>query len=67
MKTSTKSSTAASPGTFNVEAKLIIKCPGKMSTRRRANIAAWLKKAAKDLEEHGRQYTNGWFRARYLT
>lgn len=45
---------------------LTIKEPGKMSRKGRAEIAAWLRRQANNLNNLGDQYTDGRFTARYL-
>lgn len=49
----------------NTATILTIKSPGNMTKRGRRDIAAWLRRAADDLEELGADYTEGRFIARY--
>lgn len=47
-------------------AVVTIKAPGRMTARGRRDIATWLRQQAAHLLRHGKDYTEGTFRGRFI-
>lgn len=47
-------------------ARFSVKAAPKMTKKGRAEIACWLERQARMLRKHGKDYTDGWFTARWL-
>lgn len=53
------------PNKLKTAATLTIHGPGRMTKKGRADIIRWLQQQAKHLAKHGKDYTDGRFRASF--